>query len=60
MEQMAYQLHKHFREYNFSILNLMEEVVDYAGEQVILDGHEEKIDKHSGLPIHSAHSSKTN
>ena len=38
-----YELDKDFREYHYSILNLVEEGDDFDGEQAILDVHEEKI-----------------
>ena len=43
MEQKVYELDKDFREYHYSILDLMEEGDNFDGEQVILDALEEKI-----------------
>ena len=43
MEQKTYDLDKDFREYHYSILDLMKEDEDFDGEQAILDEHEEKI-----------------
>ena len=39
----GYQLDKYFREYHYSILDMIEEDEDFDREQVILDAHEEKI-----------------
>ena len=43
MKQKTYDLDKDYREYHYSILDLMEEEEGFDGEQVILDEHEEKI-----------------
>ena len=43
MEQKMYDLNKDFWEYQYSILDLMEEEEDFDGKQAVIDEHEEKI-----------------